>query len=84
MINHMMSDERYAEIRRMHREMLGTRRRMPHDIVEELLNEIKQNRTKIKRLEQSRNDMRRKLRQTRKKVVKLKGRGKDHGAYGRK
>lgn len=71
MINHMMSDERYAEIRQMHREMLGTRRRMPHDIVEELLNEIKRNRSKIKRLEQSRNDMRKKLRKTRKKVSQI-------------
>ena len=72
MINHMMSDERYAEIKRMHREMLGTRRRMPHDIVEELLNEIKRNRSKIKRLEQSRNDMRRKLRKMRQRFIKLK------------
>lgn len=40
MINHMMSDERFSEIRRMHREMLGTRARMPHDIVEEMLAEI--------------------------------------------
>lgn len=72
MINHMMSDERYAEIRQMHRDMLGTRRRMPHDIVEELLNEIKRNRSKIKRLEQSRNDMRRKLKKMRQRSTKLK------------